>query len=103
MREIPLPSSAGWKEASPPSQPPLSPGLPEGPLFLRPDDYPVHPTIFTLSDSIANTLGGKKTRSVDAWSPGTFNFSQLGDSVGDTMGFGELGFWLVFIQMYRKI
>lgn len=36
--------------------------------------------------------GGGGTRSVDAWWPGTFNFSQLGDSVGDTMGLGELGF-----------
>lgn len=49
-------------------------------------------TRFILSDSIANTLGGRKPGFVDAWSSGTFNFSQLGDSVGDTMGFGELGF-----------
>lgn len=35
---------------------------------------------------------GGGTRSVDAWWSGTFNFSQLGDSVGDTMGLGELGF-----------
>lgn len=48
--------------------------------------------MFILSDSTANTLWGEKTRSVDAWWPGTFNFSQLGDSVGDTMGLGELGF-----------
>lgn len=48
--------------------------------------------MFILSESIANTLWGKKPPSVDAWWPGTFNFSQLGDSVGDTMGLGELGF-----------
>lgn len=47
--------------------------------------------MFILSGSVANALGGKPG-SVDAWSPGTFNFSQLGDSAGDTMGFGELGF-----------
>lgn len=48
------------------------------------------PTRFILSDSIANTLGGKNPRFVDAWSPGRFNFSQLGDSVGDTMGLVSL-------------
>lgn len=49
------------------------------------------PCLFSLTPQQI-PYGGKKPRSVDAWWPGTFNFSQLGDSVGDTMALGELGF-----------
>lgn len=94
MRAIPLPFNAGWKAASPPPGFHLhSPRGFQRVPFSANLTISLFPTMFILSDSTANTLwGGGGTRSVDAWWSGTFNFSQLGDSVGDTMGLGELGF-----------
>lgn len=94
MRAIPLPFNAGWKAASPPpgfhlhsprgfQRVPFSANLTISLCF--------QPCLFSLTPQQI-PYGGGGTRSVDAWWSGTFNFSQLGDSVGDTMGLGELGF-----------